>query len=69
MLSALINWSNSDPYYFDKLHKLDRNEAIKRINHLKQLQEIRDTKLKVEREKRIREEERILTTRKTQEEI
>jgi len=46
ILLSLIEWSNFDPYYFENLNKLDKNDAIRRINHLKQLQEIRDAKLK-----------------------
>jgi len=69
MLQAFINWSHFDPYYFDKLKKLDKSEALKRISHLKQLQEIRDAKSKLEREQRIQKEEQLLTSRKTQVEI
>lgn len=46
MLHALINWSHFDSYFFDKLKKLDRGEAQRQIDHLKQLQEIRDAKIK-----------------------
>ena len=52
MLKALTEWSYFDPYYFRKLNKLDENEARRNIAHLKQLQEIRDSKIKKEREKR-----------------
>lgn len=52
MLQSLLNWSRFDPYYFDKLHKLDRSKAQQCLDHLRQLQEIRDAKIKVDREKR-----------------
>jgi len=58
ILKALIEWNSYDPYYFDKLKKLDKSEAIRNINHLKQLQEIRDAKIiqqKKEREKKLKE--------------
>ena len=38
MLHALINWSHFDPYFFDSLNKLNRHEAQRSIDHLKQLQ-------------------------------
>jgi hypothetical protein len=43
MLQMLITWSHFDPYYFDKLKKLNRGDAERAISHLKQLQEIRIT--------------------------
>jgi hypothetical protein len=52
MLQALTNWSSFDPYYFNKLRKLNRKEAESSITHLKQLQEIRDHKIKEERKAR-----------------
>jgi len=36
MIDRLANWSYFDPYYFDKLGKLDRTEAEGRIARLKQ---------------------------------
>lgn len=51
MLQALINWSHFDSYYFDKLKKLNRDDAQRAIEHLKQLQEIRDHKIKEQRNK------------------
>ncbi|MEH2242735.1 restriction endonuclease [Nostoc sp.] len=51
MLKSLIEWSHFDPYYFDKLKKLNREEAKRNLDHLRQLQEIRDAKFRVEREK------------------
>ncbi|MCF3932866.1 hypothetical protein L1787_05485 [Acuticoccus sp. M5D2P5] len=56
MLQALMNWSHFDPYYFEKLQKLDRKEAQKNLDHLRQLAEIRDARIKKER--RDREERR-----------
>jgi hypothetical protein len=52
MLHSLTNWSHFDPYYFDVLKKLDRTVAQRNIDHLKQLQEIRDDKIRKERERR-----------------
>lgn len=52
MLQALVNWSQFDPYYFEKLKKLNRGEAQRNIDHLKQLVEIRDAKIHKEREAR-----------------
>lgn len=52
MLQALISWSHFDSYYFDKLKKLNRDEAQRAIDHLKQLQEIRDHKIKQQRDER-----------------
>jgi hypothetical protein len=52
ILQSLLSWSRFDPYYFDKLKKLDRSKAEQYLSHLKQLQEIRDAKIKSERERR-----------------
>lgn len=52
MLQSLLNWSRFDPYYFDNLKKLDRSKAQKCLDHLRQLQEIRDAKIISDREKR-----------------
>jgi hypothetical protein len=52
MLQSLINWSHFDSYYFDKIKKLSREDAQRAIDHLKQLQEIRDHKIKESRAKR-----------------
>lgn len=43
MIDALAHWSHFDPYYFDKLAKLDRAEAQKKIAHLKGAIERRNT--------------------------
>ncbi|MBL5862162.1 restriction endonuclease [Serratia fonticola] len=56
MLQSLLTWSHFDPYYFDKLSKLDRAEATKNLEHLRQLQEIRDAKIKADRERRAAQE-------------
>ncbi|SDH22571.1 restriction endonuclease [Nitrosomonas sp. Nm132] len=56
MLQSLLNWSHFDPYYFDKLRKLDRGTANKNLEHLRQLQEIRDAKIKADRERRAAQE-------------
>ena len=52
MLKSLTEWSHFDPYYFDQIQKLDREQATKNIEHLKQLVEIRDAKIKAERAKK-----------------
>lgn len=52
MLQSLLAWSHFDPYYFDKLRKLDRSAAMRNLAHLRQLQEIRDAKIKTDRERR-----------------
>ena len=52
MLQSLIKWTHFDPYYFDKLKKLDRTEADRNIAHLRQLTEIRDAKIQEDRKRR-----------------
>lgn len=52
MLQSLLTWSHFDPYYFDKLRKLDHAVATRNLEHLRQLQEIRDAKIKADRERR-----------------
>lgn len=65
MLKSLINWSHFDPYYFDVLGKLSREEAERQINHLRQLQEIRDTKTKeIRRNKQEKEQKNTLEKKK-----
>lgn len=49
MLQSLLEWEHFDPYYFDQLKKLDRNVANKALRHLRQLQEIRDARIKSDR--------------------
>jgi hypothetical protein len=51
MLKSLTEWSHFDPYYFDKIKKLNRDEATRKIDHLRQLQEIRDARIKADRER------------------
>lgn len=51
ILKQLTEWDYFDPYYFKKLNKLDEDEAKRNITHLKQLQEIRDHKIKQERQR------------------
>lgn len=46
MLASIINWDHFDPYYFKQLKRLDEEDAKRCINHLKQVQEIRDAKTK-----------------------
>ncbi|ACV63039.1 hypothetical protein Dtox_2222 [Desulfofarcimen acetoxidans DSM 771] len=52
MLMSLTQWDYFNSYYFDTIKKLNRNIAKRNINHLKQLQEIRDSRIKQERQKR-----------------
>ena len=52
MLKSLTEWDYFNPYYFGELKKLDEERAKKNILHLKQLQEIRDQKIKLERQKK-----------------
>lgn len=56
MLKELTEWNYFDPYYFQKLNKLSESEAKRNINHLKQLQEIRDYKIKQERQRQEEQE-------------
>jgi Restriction endonuclease len=56
MLQSLLKWNRFDPYYFDNLKKLDRSVAKQNLNHLSQLQEIRDAKIKEQRKKREEDE-------------
>ena len=65
MMQSLINWSQFDPYYFDKLKKLSRIEAESAISHLKQIQEIRDAKIKEERQKREQKYQEAMRTTST----
>ncbi|WP_154661603.1 restriction endonuclease [Bacillus ndiopicus] len=52
ILQALLQWNHYDPYYFETLKKLDKAQALRNINHLRQLQEIRDAKIKQQIESR-----------------
>jgi hypothetical protein len=38
MNNSLLIWKNFDPYYFDKINKLNREDAEEAINKLKELQ-------------------------------
>lgn len=69
MLQSLIKWSHFDSYYFDKLKKLNRDDAIRAIEHLKQLQEIRDHKIKESHKQRVKREVNSQTPKKTLEEL
>lgn len=40
MFRSLTEWSHFDEYYFDKLHKLDRNTAVRLIRKLKSFSSI-----------------------------
>lgn len=65
MLQSLISWSHFDSYYFDKLKKLNREDAQISIEHLKQLQEIRDHKILEERKKREEQDKKTQSPKKT----
>jgi hypothetical protein len=65
MLQSLVNWNHFDPFYFIQLKKLDEKEAIRNINHLKQVQEIRDSKLKQIKEERVKKEQEIFQKKNT----
>lgn len=69
MLQSLFTWSHFDPYYFDKLQKLDRDDAKRAINHLKQLQEIRDYKIREQRKYREKKENEAQSPKQTLEEL
>lgn len=56
MLRELSEWDYFNPYYFEKINKLDEGEAKRNIDHLKQLQEIRDHKIKQERQRQEEQE-------------
>ena len=56
MLRSLVSWDRFDPYYFERLKKLDRTVAEKCISHLRQLQELRDAQIKADRIRREREQ-------------
>jgi hypothetical protein len=69
MLRSLLDWSHFDPYYFDKLGKLDRKAAEKTLAHLRQLQEIRDARIKQELAARQSREAQRQTPDRTLEEL
>jgi hypothetical protein len=56
MMKSLVEWNHFDPYYFDKIKKLNRIEAETALSHLRQLQEIRDAKIKEQRREREKKE-------------
>ncbi len=51
MLKQLTEWDYFNPYYFKTINKLKEDEARRNIIRLKQLQEIRDYKIKQERQR------------------
>ncbi len=46
ILQSLLSWSHFDRFYFEKLKKLDRTTAENNLTRLRQLQEIRDAKIR-----------------------
>lgn len=69
MLQSLISWSHFDSYYFDTLKKLNREEAQRKLDHLKQLQEIRDNRIKEERARREQIEKERQRSKRTLEDL
>ena len=69
MLRSLLNWSHFDPYYFDNLKKLNREDAERCIEHLRQLEEIRDAKIREERKRREELEQEKQQPKQTLEEL
>ena len=69
MLQSLLNWSSFDPNYFDNLRKLDRKEAERNLDHLKQLQELRDGKIREERRRRESAEAEMQKAKRTLEQV
>jgi hypothetical protein len=69
MLQSLLNWSHFDPYWFETKRKLDRTAAQRNLNHLRQLQEIRDAKIKDDRKRRESAESIAQQAKKTLEEV
>lgn len=65
MLQSLLDWKHFDTYWFDREKKLDRAVAQRNLEHLKQLQEIRDARIKEERKRREGADTAAQTTRKT----
>ena len=65
MLQALTRWTHFDPYYFDKLKKLNKDETQRAIEHLRQLQEIRDNEILRDRERRLALEQQQKSTTST----
>lgn len=54
LMKTLTEWTHFDPYYFETLGKLNKNEALMAISHLKQLQIIWDENIKKTRNERER---------------
>lgn len=69
MLKSIIEWDYYNPYYFNEIKKLDKDKAIRNIEHLKQLQEIRDFKIKEERKRREEYEKNKFNMNKSMEEL
>ena len=46
MLQSLTRWDRFDPYYFERRGKLNRSDADRHLAHLKQLTEVRDSKVR-----------------------
>jgi hypothetical protein len=69
MLQSLLTWDHFDPYYFDTIKKLDREEAKRHLRHLKQLQELRDARIKEDRKRRESAEAATQKARRSLEEL
>ncbi|MDO4535744.1 MAG: restriction endonuclease [Clostridium perfringens] len=69
MMKSLIEWDYFNPYYFNELKKLDIKVAKENINHLKKLQDSRDSKIKNERKRREDQEKKKRENKKSIEEL
>lgn len=65
LMQVLIDWSTFDSYYFDELKKLDRAAAERNLTHLRQLQELRDAKIKQQKADAARAEQASSEIRRT----
>ena len=52
MIKNLTEWNYFNPYYFKEIKQLDEETVRRNIEHLKQLQELRDSKIKNERKRK-----------------
>jgi hypothetical protein len=69
ILQSLLSWNTFDPYYFDKLKKLNRADAERALDHLRQIQELRDAKIKEERTRKKEADDKAQKAVMTKEEL
>jgi hypothetical protein len=69
ILKSLVEWDYYNPYYFDQIKKLDKSKAMNNIEHLKQIQEIRDFKIKEERKRKEEYDKNKFNTNKSLEDL